>query len=101
MLKFWEYARHIREGILPGRYYHFEGLQEQGAGAFFNLYYLITGLHAVHVTGGIVILSWLAVQSWRRHYDAAYHTPVELGGMYWHFVDIVWLFVWPAFYLMR
>ena len=101
ILKAWEYGRHFREGIFPGAYYHFDKLPGPGAEAFFNLYYLMTGLHALHVTGGIVMLSWLAMRARRGAYDGRWHTPLELGGMYWHFVDIVWLFLWPIFYLMR
>jgi cytochrome c oxidase subunit III len=101
VLKGIEYAEHLREGLYPGRYYAFPGIASPGAKAFFTLYYAMTGLHAFHVLVGIVVLTWLAVDAWRGRFDARYHTPLELGGMYWHFVDIVWLLLWPAFYLLR
>jgi cytochrome c oxidase subunit 3 len=53
------------------------------------------------VLGGIALLLWLAAGARRDRYVPAWHTPVELGGMYWHFVDIVWVFLWPLFYLLR
>ena len=59
----------------------------------------MTGLHAVHLTIGVGVLAWL----WRhaRRFNAAYHAPVELSGLYWHFVDIVWVFLYPMFYLLE
>ena len=51
--------------------------------------------------GGIVLLVWIGWRARRGDFDASYHTPLELGGMYWHLVDVIWLFLWPFFYLMR
>ena len=66
-----------------------------------DLYYIMTGAHAIHVIGGIVLLTWIGWRARRGDFDAVYHTPLELGGMYWHLVDVIWLFLWPFFYLMR
>lgn len=96
-----EYAHHFADGIYPGRYYSFEELPGRGAMAFFTLYYVTTGLHFLHVTGGVVLLAWIGRRARRGDFDAVWHTPLELSGMYWHFVDMVWLFVWPCFYLLR
>lgn len=100
-LKGAEYWRHFQEGIFPGAYYAFETLPGRGARAFFTLYYFMTGLHALHVAGGIGVLGWLSWRARRGAYGSEWHTPLELGGMYWHFVDIVWLFLWPMFYLVK
>jgi cytochrome c oxidase subunit 3 len=101
-LKGLEYAHHFRDGLYPGTYYRGHGLADVAAAReFFALYYVMTGLHALHVIGGIFILLWLAWRTRRGAYGTAYHTPVELGGMYWHLVDVIWLFLWPAFYLLR
>ncbi len=100
-LKGLEYAHHLRDGLAPGAYYHAATLHGRGVEAFFALYYAMTGLHALHVAIGIGLLGWLARASFRGAYGPEYHTPLELGGMYWHFVDIVWLFLWPVFYLLR
>ncbi len=101
LLKVVEYEEHFAEGIYPGRYYHFAELSGPGAEAFFNLYYLMTGAPFLHVAIGVAVLAWIAWRTHRDHFDDVYHTPLELGGMYWHFVDVVWLFLWPFFYLMR
>ena len=100
-LKLFEYQEHFAEGLYAGHYYRYPELLGPGPMIFFTLYYVMTGLHFLHVTGGVGILSWIAWRAHRGAYDRVYHTPLELGGMYWHFVDVVWLFLWPLFYLMR
>jgi cytochrome c oxidase subunit 3 len=99
-LKAVEYTHHFQEGQLPGRYYTFEGVQAPGAPMFFSLYFLITGLHGIHVVVGMTVLSVVAVLSWRGKFTAEYHTPVELAGLYWHLVDLIWIFVFPLIYLI-
>ncbi len=100
-LKFWEYAKHIHAGLEPGRYLtHLTGTAT-GQQAFWTLYYIMTGAHALHVIGGILLLGWIGWRARRGDFDSTWHTPLELGGMYWHLVDVIWLFLWPFFYLMR
>jgi cytochrome c oxidase subunit 3 len=65
-----------------------------------SAYFAMTGLHALHMIIGIGVLTWLAVQAWRGRYGAAYYTPIECAGLYWHFVDIVWIFLFPLLYLL-
>jgi cytochrome c oxidase subunit III len=100
-LKGVEYAEHFHEGIIPGADYRFAELPTSGARMFFTLYFLTTGLHAIHVTAGLVVLLWLAWGCFRRRYGAGNETHVELGGLYWHLVDIIWIFLWPMLYLMH
>ena len=100
-LKGIEYAEHFRDGIYPAGLYHYAGAPTDGARMFFTLYFFMTGLHAIHVGIGIGLLLWLARRAHRGDFDAVYVTPLELGGMYWHLVDIIWLFLWPCFYLLR
>ena len=95
-----EYLHEYQEGALPGGYYHFAELPIAGANMFFTLYFLMTGLHSIHVIAGISALAYL---TWRTHklaYNAAYHTPLELGGLYWHLVDLIWIFLYPLLYLV-
>jgi cytochrome c oxidase subunit 3 len=99
VLKAIEYAEHFREGILPGAGYHFHELPGPGAILFFTLYYLLTGLHALHVIAGMALLGWAASGCFRARYSAAYTTPVENVGLYWHLVDVIWIFLWPLLYL--
>jgi cytochrome c oxidase subunit 3 len=101
VLKFTEYAEHMAEGIYPGSAYAFPDLPERGARIFFTLYYTMTGVHAVHVTVGLILMVWLFVLVRKGRITADYRTPLELVGIYWHFVDIIWVFLWPMFYLFR
>ena len=99
-LKSIEYAHKFHEGALPGRYYHFDEVRLPGASLFYALYFLMTGLHAVHVGIGMVLLGWLARRALRGDFDGAWVAPLELGGMYWHLVDVVWIFLFPLLYLI-
>lgn len=101
VLKGVEYAQHLSEGIAPGHYYSFSALPAHGAVLYFTLYYLLTGLHAIHVTGGLVVLIWLAIKARRGDFTPSSYISLELGGLYWHLVDVVWLFLWPLIYLIR
>jgi cytochrome c oxidase subunit 3 len=98
-IKGMEYAQHAKDRALPGAHYAFHKFALPGASLYFTLYWIMTGVHAVHVTVGIGVLSVLSGQALSGKFSAAYHTPLELGGMYWHLVDIVWLFLWPLLYL--
>ena len=67
---------------------------------FFYMYFFMTGVHSLHMIAGIVVLGVLIAMACRRAFSPAYYTPVELGGMYWHLVDIVWIFLYPLLYLV-
>ena len=100
-LKLSEYADHSKHGILPGAYYRSPELAERGANTFFTLYYFMTGLHGLHVLGGMAALSVMLVQIGRGWYGSTRHTAVELSVLYWHLVDVIWIFLWPLFYLLK
>ena len=67
---------------------------------FFYIYFVMTGLHALHMVVGLGIMAWLLWMAWRGSYSADYYSPVEISGLYWHFVDIVWIFLFPLLYLL-
>jgi cytochrome c oxidase subunit 3 len=67
---------------------------------FFSFYFAMTGLHALHMVIGLGLLTWLLLRAARGEFGPAYFTPMELGGLYWHFVDIVWIFLFPLLYLI-
>ncbi|MBW3538676.1 MAG: cytochrome c oxidase subunit 3 [Planctomycetes bacterium] len=67
---------------------------------YLSFYFAMTGLHALHMLIGIPILAAIAVMAWRGRFSPEYYTPVEIGGLYWHFVDIVWVFLFPLLYLV-
>ncbi len=98
----YEYYKDFAEHHIPGPSFRYEGGKAPAnqVQLFFLLYFLMTGLHSLHVTIGIVILTVLAVQSWRGKFSREYYNPVEIAGLYWHFVDIVWVFLFPLLYLI-
>jgi cytochrome c oxidase subunit 3 len=67
---------------------------------FFFLYFVMTGLHALHMIVGLVLMTWLLWTAFKGYYNADYYMPVEMSGLYWHFVDIVWIFLFPLLYLL-
>jgi cytochrome c oxidase subunit III len=67
---------------------------------FFNIYFMMTGLHGIHVLIGMIVIIWLLVKASLGHFSAEYFTPVDLGGLYWHIVDLIWIFLFPLFYLI-
>ena len=68
---------------------------------YFSLYFTMTGLHALHMIIGIGLMSVITWMAWKGRFDAEYYTPVEMSGLYWHFVDIVWIFLFPLLYLVE
>jgi cytochrome c oxidase subunit 3 len=100
VIKAFEYSHHFHEGQLPGRFYTWPELQVPGASMFFTLYFLMTGVHGLHVLIGMGVLAFLMVRTLRGAYSTAYSTPVELGVLYWHLVDLIWIFLFPLLYLI-
>jgi cytochrome c oxidase subunit 3 len=94
-----EYADEYREGLIPGVRYTQRGPDAVPMQLFFCLYYFITGFHGLHVSIGVGLLLAMAWRTWRGAFDQHYHTPLELTALYWHLVDIVWIFVYPLIYL--
>jgi cytochrome c oxidase subunit III len=105
-----EYKDKFDEHHVPGPSFSFEhepipGHPDQYANPshaeiFFSLYFIMTGLHALHMIVGLGIFTWLLIMAWRGHFTPEYHTPLEIGGLYWHFVDIIWIYLFPLLYLI-
>jgi cytochrome c oxidase subunit 3 len=96
-----EYADKFQHHLVPGPHFQFDGSDPRAAQAFYSLYFAMTGLHALHMVIGIPILATVALLAWKGRYSPEYHTPVELTGLYWHFVDIIWIFLFPLLYLIH
>jgi cytochrome c oxidase subunit 3 len=67
---------------------------------FFSLYFTMTGLHALHMIIGVGLMCVITWMAWTGKFSSEYYTPVEMSGLYWHFVDIVWIFLFPLLYLI-
>ncbi len=100
-VKYIEYSHKFHEGLLPGRFYHHPGDAVPGQFMFFSFYFMMTGLHGFHILAGIVVLSFLLVKAIRGRYNSNYYTPVDLVGLYWHLVDLIWIYLFPLLYLIQ
>lgn len=76
------------------------GLHNQRAGLFFSIYYVMTGIHGIHVLIGMIAISILAWKTWKGKYSSEWYTPIENTGLYWHVVDVIWIFLFPLMYLI-
>jgi len=95
-----EYSHKFHDHLVPGPGFQFEGRDPVRAQLFFSLYFVMTGLHALHMIVGLGVMAVLLGMAYRGRFTKAYHTPVEISGLYWHFVDIVWIFLFPLLYLI-
>jgi cytochrome c oxidase subunit 3 len=96
-----EYTDHFKHGIFPGDRYAYAELPQKGAKIYWTLYYFMTGLHVIHVVAGLIVLLALLPRVKRGFYGPKHYLGIELGGMYWHLVDLIWIFLWPIFYLVE
>jgi cytochrome c oxidase subunit III len=98
-LKALEYTLEYREHLLPGPGFVFAAPNARGAELFFLFYFIATGLHAIHVLVGIVVLALIARRAGQGAYSQIYHAPLTVLALYWHFVDLVWIFLFALIYL--
>ena len=98
VVKYFEYSHKIHEGLLPGAFFKYEGPHLQNEFIFFSFYFMMTGLHGFHVLGGMVAIGWLYLNAGR--FNSEYYTPVDLIGLYWHIVDLIWIYLFPLYYLI-
>ena len=95
-----EYTSHFHEHQLPGRFYRFEEVRLPGAPMYWTLYFLMTGLHGIHVLAGMSVLSVILWRTAHGYYSSHYYVGIELAGLYWHLVDLIWIFLYPLLYLI-
>jgi cytochrome c oxidase subunit 3 len=113
-IKYFEYAHKFHAGLLPGQWFgvprsfpggqvlHGEAvpLLPAGAGIFFSLYFVTTGVHALHIVVGIGVLTWILARNLRGEFSKDFFTPVDNVALYWHLVDLVWIYLFPLLYLV-
>jgi cytochrome c oxidase subunit 3 len=87
-------------GHPPGHHALFPPHLERPAQLFFSFYFSLTGIHALHMVVGLGIMTWIAMLAKKNEFEPDYYNPMEIAGLYWHFVDIVWIFLYPLLYLV-
>lgn len=101
VVKYFEYSHKIHAGLLPGEFFVNGALPNPDqTHIFFGIYFLMTGLHGIHVLIGITVLVWLLLRTIKGDFGSQYYLPLELGGLYWHLVDVIWIFLFPLLYLI-
>ncbi len=96
-----EYYHKIVEHLVPGPKFEFDPAHAAHAEIFFVLYFLLTGVHALHLLIGVGLTGVIAFMAWRGRFSPEYYSPVEISGLYWHFVDVIWIFLFPLLYLIN
>jgi len=100
-IKLWfEWRQDYIDGIVPGLHWFYNGPYAPGVEMFMCFYFFMTGLHALHMVVGLGILSVLVGMAGAGRFTSQYYVPLEISGLYWHFVDIVWIFLFPLLYLI-
>ena len=99
-LKTVEYTHKFADHLVPGSGFLYAGPHARQVQLFFSFYFGMTGMHALHMIIGIGLLTVLVWLAWRNRFSPMYYTPIEIVGLYWHFVDIVWIFLFPLLYLI-
>ena len=106
-VKYFEYRHKFEAGLLPGRYFH--PIQEElkpgthispEGGVFFSLYFMMTGVHALHIIVGIGVLIWILKRNLAGEFTKEFFTPVDITALYWHLVDLIWIYLFPLLYLI-
>lgn len=101
VIKYFEYAHKFHDGLLPGMYFtNAEIPSPDQSHIFFGIYFLLTGLHGIHVLIGIGVLTWILLRTIKNDFSPQYYAPMELTGLYWHLVDVIWIFLFPLLYLI-
>lgn len=99
-IKGFEYHHKFVEHLIPGPGFEMDSVHRQHAQIFFSLYFTMTGLHALHMIIGLGVMTVIAILAARGRFSRTYSNPVRIAGLYWHFVDVVWIFLFPLLYLV-
>jgi len=99
-IKYTEYMHKFHEGLFPGHHFSNTEAVAHNIGMYFGFYFGMTGLHGIHVLVGMCLITWILIRHLRGDFNADYFTPVEGVGIFWHIVDLVWIFLFPVLYLI-
>jgi cytochrome c oxidase subunit III len=109
VIKYFEYSHKFHVGLLPGKFFSADvaalGVHHIPAnfapGVFFGVYFVMTGAHGIHVLVGIALMVWLVIRAQRGDFHSKNHVALENYGLYWHLVDLIWIYLFPLLYLVR
>ncbi|MCB0342190.1 MAG: cytochrome c oxidase subunit 3 family protein [Pseudobdellovibrionaceae bacterium] len=107
-VKYIEYSHKIHEGLLPGKLYSYQPGPEthlvhelpKNIPMYFSFYFVMTGIHGLHVLIGMGLILWVLLRARKNEFNENYYTPVEGVGLFWHLVDLIWIYLFPLLYLV-
>lgn len=102
VIKYFEYQHKFHLGIFPGQKLNLDMVKPEHAnlGLYFGFYFCMSGLHGLHVLIGMGLITWVMIKNMRREFNPKYYTPIEGVGIFWHIVDLIWIFLFPLLYLV-
>ena len=100
VVKYFEYTHKFHLGLLPGKFFNYAEAQSSNLGLYFSFYFCMTGLHGIHVMLGMGLITWVLIRNLRDEFDPHYFTAVEGVGIFWHIVDLIWIYLFPILYLI-
>jgi cytochrome c oxidase subunit III len=103
LVKYFEYQHKIHLGLLPGKLFSYTGEGMEGVAnlpLYFSFYFCMTAIHGSHVLAGMVLIVWLIRRAHRGEFGPKYYTPLECVGLFWHLVDLIWIYLFPLLYLV-
>lgn len=101
VIKYFEYSHKLHEGLAPSKYFTYEGEMVPNGKLYFGFYYTMTGLHGAHVLIGMGLITWVLIRTLRGDFNPKYYTAVEGVGLFWHLIDLIWIYLFPMFYLLK
>ena len=101
-IKYFEYTHKFHLGIFPGQMLDVAKVHPEHAnlGLYFGFYYCMSGLHGIHVMIGMGLITWCLIRNMKGEFNSKYYTPVEGVGIFWHIIDLIWIFLFPLLYLV-
>lgn len=100
VVKYLEYSHKIHEGLTPGMFFHYAHSEAPNLALYFSVYYLMTGLHGIHVLTGMGLITWMMIRVKRGDFTPTQYTALEGVGLFWHLVDLIWIYLFPLLYLV-
>ena len=100
IVKYFEYSHKIHLGKMPGLWFTGDTNGLEKLPLYFSFYFMMTGLHGIHVLAGMALVAWVMIRAHRNEFGPHYYTPVECVGLFWHLIDLIWIFLFPLLYLV-
>ena len=100
VIKYFEYSHKIHLGLEPGKFFTFTDASSSNLALYFSFYFMMTGLHGSHVLVGMGLIIWVMIRTAKGEFSSEFYTPVEGVGLFWHLVDLIWIYLFPLLYLV-